>query len=177
MESAPRSETERLVFRRACAEDLEEMARIEVASFPSPWPAAALLAEICREDGIAYYTVARRGGVLVGYAGMWYVAGEGHILTLAVAPGHRRQGVGERALVRLIDEVAQRGGDRVYLEYRISNLAAKRLYDKYGFRYVYTRIGYYRDTGEDAIVVALEDLRSPRFAGQLSAWKRALELD
>jgi ribosomal-protein-alanine N-acetyltransferase len=177
MESAPRSETERLVFRRACAEDVEEMARIEVASFPSPWPVSALWAEISREDGIAYYTVARRGGVLVGYAGMWYVAGEGHILTLAVAPAHRRQGIGERVLVRLIDEVAQRGGDRVYLEYRVSNLPAKRLYDKYGFRYVHTRTGYYRDTGEDAIVVALEDLPSLRLTGQLAAWKRALELD
>ncbi|MFQ6096339.1 MAG: ribosomal protein S18-alanine N-acetyltransferase [Armatimonadota bacterium] len=177
MESAPRNETEPIILRRASILDLEPIMDIEVASFPSPWPSSTMLAELSRDDGVAYYTVARRGDAVVGYAGMWYVAGEGHILTLAVSPEHRKQGIGERLLVRLVEEVAERGGHRVYLEYRVSNFPARRLYEKYGFRYLYTRPRYYRDTGEDAIVVALDGLQSSRFIERLSEWKRTLQMD
>jgi ribosomal protein S18 acetylase RimI-like enzyme len=62
----------------------------------------------------------------------------------------------------VLSEAAQRGVQSVELEYRVSNLPAESLYRKLGFRSVGRRPGYYRDTGEDAILAATDALQSSR---------------
>ena len=44
------------------------------------------------------------------------------------------------------------------LEVRISNLPAIHLYEKLGFEQVGKRAGYYRDNGEDALLMTLHRL-------------------
>jgi RimJ/RimL family protein N-acetyltransferase len=65
---------------------------------------------------------------------MWLMIDEGHIITFAVHPAWRRQHVGERLLLSFLDLASDRGAHEATLEVRLSNLPARRLYEKFGFR-------------------------------------------
>jgi ribosomal-protein-alanine N-acetyltransferase len=94
---------------------------------------------------------------------MWVILDEAHVTTIAVDPLHRRQRIGERLLVALIDEAMKRGARWVTLEVRKSNLGAQTLYRKYGFKDIGIRKGYYSDNREDAIVMWTGNLREETF--------------
>lgn len=133
------------------SEEIPEVMAIDRLSFRSPWSEISYRSEI--SNSAAYYLVARRGKRIVGYAGSWLVVDEVHITTLGVHPDFRRQGIGERLLSTILTEARERGITRASLEVRESNAAAISLYEKHGFHPVARRRGYYRDTGEDAIVL------------------------
>lgn len=157
---------------RANEGDLEAIYRLECVCFPTPWTVESMRRELSRRDDVAIYLAARLGDEVVGYAGMWVAAGEAHIATIGVHPQYRRRGIGQRILLRLIREAAARGSERVFLEFRPSNKAARALYAKFGFREIGIRRGYYHDTGEDGIVAALGDLQSPSLRGQMERWEQ-----
>lgn len=138
-------------FRSARPADLPRLVRIERASFPLPWSETAFRSVMRREDGRVI--VAQRGGSVVGYAVVWFAADEGELGDLAVAPDHRRRGVGRALLEEALEEARVRGADHLFLQVRESNEAALRLYDSAGFRKVGRRRGYYRSPSEDALVL------------------------
>ncbi|GBF08496.1 N-terminal acetyltransferase [Aeropyrum pernix] len=77
----------------------------------------------------------------------------GHLVSIAVRPGFRGRGIGSKLLsetVRVMKNVYR--VDAIFLEVRVSNMPAIRLYEKFGFRKVRRIKGYYRD-GEDAFVM------------------------
>ena len=133
-------------------EDIDSVLAIEQLSFPTPWPRDAYYHEL-RKNRLACYLVARLVKQIIGYAGMWVTVDEAHVTTIAVSPAHRRRKIGERLLVALIDEAMKRGARWVTLEVRKSNHGAQTLYQKYGFKEIGTRKGYYSDNHEDAIVM------------------------
>jgi len=137
-------------------EDLDRVVVIERQSFPTVWRREAYERELLNPS--ARYLVAKLGDQVVGYAGMWAIADEAHITTLAVAPEYRGRGIGERLLVGLLEAAEDMGASRVTLEVRESNSAARALYDKYEFEAVAHMRGYYPDTGEDAVVMWLNPL-------------------
>jgi ribosomal-protein-alanine N-acetyltransferase len=106
---------------------------------------------------------ARAGDQIVGSVGLWCTMGEGHIVTIAVRPEYRRQGIGELLLVAALEAAMEAGQDEVTLEYRISNHAARSLYEKYGFAKVGVRARYYSDNHEDAVLMTTPPLRSTPF--------------
>ena len=61
------------------------------------------------------------------------------------------------------------------LEVRLSNIAARRLYEKYGFRPVGLRPRYYSDDGEDALIMTTEPLSEPRFRERLARLRGELD--
>jgi ribosomal-protein-alanine N-acetyltransferase len=144
---------------------------IEEASFPSPWARAAMSEELRREHG-ALYLAAEVAGKLVGYAGMWIFAGEAHIMNIAVDPPCRRQGIGEALLIALLQRAVALNAQMAYLECRPSNQRAIALYQKLGFQPYGRRPHYYRDTGEDALLLAREELRRMGFGGYWEEWQR-----
>ena len=87
---------------------------------------------------------------------------EAHITTFAVHPAWRRQRIGERLLLAFLDLARDRHAREATLEVRLSNIAARRLYEKYGFRPVGLRPRYYSDNGEDALIMTTEPLGEPR---------------
>ena len=91
--------------------------------------------------------------------GMWLMVDEAHIITFAVHPIWRRQRIGERLLLALLDLAEDAGANEATLEVRLSNLAARRLYEKFGFRPVGLRPRYYSDNGEDALIMTTDHLR------------------
>ena len=138
------------------AEDVEAVVAIERVSFPVPWMQAAFTTELSNRS--AYYLVARSEGTVVGFGGAWVIRDEVHITTLAVAPEHRGQRIGERVLLALLDEGIRRRASRATLEVRQNNHVAKSLYLKFGFYEASVRKNYYTDNGEDAIVMWADNI-------------------
>jgi [ribosomal protein S18]-alanine N-acetyltransferase len=154
-------------------DDLPTVQAIEEVSFTTPWPPHAYRSEI-ETNRLAQYIVARVGGRVVAYAGMWMMVDEAHITTFAVHPRWRRQGIGERLLLTLLDLARGRRAREATLEVRLSNLAARRLYEKYGFRPVGLRPRYYSDDNEDALIMTTEQLDTPRMQARIDRLREAL---
>lgn len=145
--------------------DVPQVAEIDRQSFPLPWPARAYRYELTENSAsqllVALQAVHGRPALpreAIGYVGFWTVADEAHVSTIAVHPDHRGRGVGSLLVVGMLKKAASLGVTRVTLEVRPSNLVAQSLYRKYGFEAVGRRNRYYRDNGEDAVVMILEGL-------------------
>ena len=164
----------RLLVEPMSIEDLPDVHRIERASFSVPWPDDAYRSEI-QGNRLASYLVARADGELVAYGGIWLMVDEAHITTFAVDPAWRRQRVGETLLIALMDLAIGRHAREATLEVRLSNLAARKLYEKFGFRPVGVRARYYSDNGEDALIMTTELLLGGAMQARLVA--RRAELD
>ena len=155
-------------------EDLAEVERIEQASFTTPWPENAYRSELT-SNRLASYLVARIDGELVGYGGMWLMVDEAHITTFAVHPAWRRQRIGERLLLAFLDLARDRHAREATLEVRLSNLAARRLYEKYGFRPVGLRPRYYSDNNEDALIMTTESFGDESLDTRIARLRAALD--
>lgn len=111
---------------------------------------------------------------IVGYGGIWLNETSGHITTIAVAPAHRRRGVGELILNALIDGAYELNAQYLSLEVRVSNLTAQHLYLKYGFRPVGQRANYYVDNHEDALVMWTDPITTTSYKERLRELRRQL---
>lgn len=177
--------------------DVGEVMQIEKVSFPSPWSAYAYRYELL-ENKLSHYFVVRQRGMrqppkpgllgrlrrslrareskspILGYGGFWLMAEECHISTIAVHPTCRGRGIGGLLLVAMLDRAIELGAQVATLEVRASNIMAQNLYRKYGFEQVGLRRGYYRDRGEDALIMTTDRLTSAAFQSRFQALKRAL---
>jgi ribosomal-protein-alanine N-acetyltransferase len=109
---------------------------------------------------------------IVGIAGFWVMVDEAHITTLAVRGAHRREGIGERLLIEIIELAAQFNANVVTLEARVSNKQAQALYQKYGLQKVGVRRAYYTDNGEDALLMTTDSLVSDTFKSHFHQLKQ-----
>jgi [ribosomal protein S18]-alanine N-acetyltransferase len=135
------------------AGDLTDVVRLERICFGDPWSVLAFSEEI-RRGPAAMNRVLRLEGRLVGYTVAWYVAGEVHLANLAVDPAFRGRGAATALLRDLLREGERRHASVVWLEVRLGNAAAIRLYEKFGFRTVSVRKNYYAKEREDALVMS-----------------------
>ena len=78
------------------------------------------------------------------------------MMNVAVAPDYRRQGVGEKLILALVDALKERGSHWLMLEVRQSNAPARALYAKLGFAEVGRRKNYYSKPREDALILRKE---------------------
>lgn len=92
-------------------------------------------------------------GELLGWAGVMVVADAAEILTVGVVPAARRQGLAVRLLDGLLAEARERGATEAFLEVRVDNEAARKLYEREGFVQVGLRPGYYDHGRVDAVVM------------------------
>jgi [ribosomal protein S18]-alanine N-acetyltransferase len=164
-----------VVVDRMTVDDLAAVHEIERESFSTPWPAHAYRQEL-EQNKLAHYIVARYGDQIVGFAGTWLLVDEAHVTTFATRATWRRQGIGERLLVALLDMAVARGANEATLEVRPSNMPARRLYEKFGFKVVGVRPRYYTDNNEDALIMTTDPLearpmqeRIARLRGELAA--------
>lgn len=95
------------------------------------------------------------GGEIAGYGGVTVAADSADIGNIAVAENYRRGGIGTAILQKLCERAKEKGAEKVFLEVRVSNSSAMRLYLKCGFVGAYTRTRYYPD-GEDCLVMSKE---------------------
>jgi ribosomal-protein-alanine N-acetyltransferase len=97
-------------------------------------------------------------GVVVGYGIMSLVVGEAHLLNICISPDLQRQGYGRLLLDHFMGLARERGASQMFLEVRLSNVAALTLYQKSGFNEVGMRKNYYpgEKGREDALILAIE---------------------
>jgi tRNA threonylcarbamoyladenosine biosynthesis protein TsaB len=140
-----------VTLRPMSEDDLPPIAAVEREVFSDPWPEAFFLSEISQP--LVYARVAELDHRLAGYSVAWLGEGTGHLGNLAVVPGRRRRGIARRLLEDLLERARAAGCEALALEVRVSNYPAQGLYRAHGFRLAGLRRGYYRDTGEDALVM------------------------
>lgn len=147
------------VRRVRAGEPLDEVARLQHASFASPWSAEAIGWEL-RETTVArLYVLERESGPpdekasLLAYCACWVLFDELHINSLAVAPAARRRGHARRLLDWVFQEVVAENVTAATLEVRRSNAAALALYTGLGFQVEAVRKDYYQQPREDALVL------------------------
>lgn len=99
--------------------------------------------------------VAEEAGQLCGFVCAKGVAGEWEIENVVVAAAFLRRGIANELVRELIQRAGNEAAPAILLEVRESNLPARRLYEKHGFREVGRRRAYYRDPAEAAILYAL----------------------
>lgn len=136
--------------------DLDEIARIEGASFLVPWKREFFASEL--EEPYRYARVLSGGGDvhprIGGYLFAVSLYEEFHINKIATDPALRHRGYGRRLLEDALSRAKSVGATAVTLEVRLSNLPAREFYRSYGFREAYRRKSYYQD-GEDAFAMVL----------------------
>jgi ribosomal-protein-alanine N-acetyltransferase len=134
--------------------DLPQVIAVERRAFPTPWSLAMFVLELSKPSSICLAAVeddGTRAGRLLGYTICSRYADVWHVMNIAVDPPLRRRGIGTALLTALIDRA---GPNESYtLEVRPSNAGAITLYERFGFRSAGTRPRYYRDTGEDALIM------------------------
>ena len=141
-------------IRIATIDDAHAIYEIEHQSFSVPWSLESVLAEL---EGAAnkLYMVICEDDHIVGYAGAWLVYDEGQITNIAILPSARGKGYGSKLTKQLIDECFSRGMHEIFLEVRISNLAALDMYRNLGFSVKGIRKDYYSEPTEDAYIMSL----------------------
>jgi ribosomal-protein-alanine N-acetyltransferase len=132
----------------------EQILEIENSSFPSPWSINAFMGEI--EKPISNLWALIADNLLLGYICFWMFDSEIHVINLAIHPIKRGQRLGLLLITRIIETGFSKGLKSIWLEVRPSNTAARNLYSKVGFLEVGRRPLYYKETNEDAIIMALE---------------------
>ncbi len=174
--------TTAVALRPMAHADLAAVTRLEGELFrEEAWTEGMLAAELGGTAADRHYLVAVAGDEVVGYAGLLTPGGgQADVLTLAVAEGHWGQGIGAALLDELLAEAARRGCSEVFLEVRVDNDRAQRLYRGRGFTEIGLRRGYYQPSGTDALVMrhVLERARGARAGhrlagGRPSAWRAA----
>ena len=136
----------------------DALAALHARSFtvPRPWSAAEFAA-LLRNPGVILAT--ESDGFVLGRV----VADEAELLTLAVAPGQRRTGIGRRLIDRFLLAAHAAGALRAFLEVSVENDAATRLYRAAGFVDAGRRPGYFQGPdgpAVDALILSC-DLRGP----------------
>jgi len=139
------------VIRGMTLADMDQVMIMEKLCFTLPWPRGAFEGELT-QNAMARYLVAEIDGRIAGYAGIWLIFDEGHITNIAVHPDFQRRGVASALLQRVLSNAKACGIEACTLEVRRNNLAAQKLYEKYGFLPEGVRKGYYTDTKEDALL-------------------------
>ena len=110
---------------------------------------------------------------IVGLAGVWIMADEAHLTTIAVRKAYRRQGIGELLLIVAVTLATMHNAQVLTLEVRASNFSAITLYEKYGFSEIGIRRGYYPEDGEDALVMSTDKLTLASFQSRFQQLKQS----
>lgn len=144
------------VIRRMTMEDVDAVAAVEAATFPTPWSRSAFVSEM--NNVAARYLVAEVEGRVVGYAGAWIILDESHITNIAVLSDYRGRGYGRLLTHGLLQYLSNLGAAYATLEVRKSNEVAQNLYVSLGFLRLGVRKRYYEDNQEDAIIMVCDHL-------------------
>ena len=139
------------IIRPMLAADLSAVTEIDRLCFSQPWSQNAYQSELTNQRARCW--VAQVDEQLAGVLVLWQVLDEAQIATIGVHPAFRRQGIGS-LLLKTALQTGYGEGMRTYtLEVRAGNAAAQKLYGEFGFEVVGRRPRYYRDNGEDAVLM------------------------
>ncbi len=150
-------------LRQMTTADLAGVMDLELALFgEESWSREMLAGELRQQPGSRHYLVAEdEAGQVIGYGGLLAAGTQADVVTLAVSTARWGQGIGSQLLAALLDEARRRGCAEVFLEVRMDNVRAQRLYRDRGFTEIGIRRGYYQPSGADALVMRLDLAAEP----------------
>jgi len=151
------------VLRPLELDDLDDVERIERASYPTPWSRAMFASELAKPSALSTGAFAA-DGILVGYLILSRYVDAWHVMNVAVDPDRRRNGIASLLLDHLFAQTEADARRGYTLEVRMSNIGAIALYERFGFRSRGVRRGYYTDNREDAVIMWRDFLRNGRKA-------------
>jgi [ribosomal protein S18]-alanine N-acetyltransferase len=168
-----------LILRHMQVADIPQVVVIDAISFTAPWPDRSYRFEIT-ESNVSYMVVLEQPAVhpvqglrrwwknfignyapdeacvIVSYGGLWKIAEEAHISTIATHPDYRGQKFGEIVLAGMLRRAIALHAAYVVLEVRVTNEVALNLYHKYGFEIHDLKKNYYHQDNEDGYDMRLE---------------------
>lgn len=150
-----------------------ELAAIEASVSPEPWSEALFAGELDVHAALRNWIVVRAQsssgvGNVVGFGGMMFVADEGHLMNIAIAPEFQGNGLATELLAHLTSDAISRGCKALTLEVRTTNEPACALYRRFGYSPVGVRKGYYVD-GADALIMWVHDVDLPEYAQRVAS--------
>ena len=152
------------MIRRCEERDLNSVVNINMATLPEHYsdyffesllrelPEAFIVAEV--GDKVIGYIMCKIEFGFSNFRKLGFVK-KGHVVSVAILEQHRGRGIGKALMLEGINGVLSRKSDEIYLEVRVSNSQAIRMYQRLGFQIKSRLRSYYRD-GEDAYLMALE---------------------
>jgi ribosomal-protein-alanine N-acetyltransferase len=147
-----------ITYRQPIALDIPVLATYEKELFPySPWSTAQFKEEFAGIPKTRFMSVAEDGNTIVGYCGVFVPAPgiEADILTVAVLPDYRRQGIAKEFMRQIEAYAIEREASAMMLEVELSNESAIKLYESLGYLKISVRMDYY-GPGKDAHVMRKE---------------------
>lgn len=144
-------ENSKLIIRDMVSSDVDGVFQVEKNCFEHHWSKGEFEKEM--KNDVANYLVAEINNKIVGYVGIWFIAGEGHITNVAVHSDYRGKKIGDELIKHLVKKCIENYIFAMTLEVRVSNIVAQNLYKKYGFKLSGIRKEYYSDNKEDAMIM------------------------
>ncbi|MGM8216730.1 ribosomal protein S18-alanine N-acetyltransferase [Bacillaceae bacterium W0354] len=141
-----------VIIRDMTIDDLPEVMVVEYQSFSSPWTKRDFIFDLLKNQ-FSHYIVLEKDGQVVGYCGVWVVLEAAQITNIAILPEQRGHKYGEQLFRRMLQVAEKKGATELSLEVRESNIVAQNMYKKFGMKVVGKRERYYKDDGEDALVM------------------------
>ena len=140
-------------FRLFEEKDLPSVMELDREAFFDSWSRDTWQGEL--QNQIAVWIVEELEEQIVGYAGIWVVAGEAQVMRVAVRKELRNRGLGLALTQALIQKAWEGGAEAITLEVRENNIAAQKVYERCGFVSEGVRPNYYEDTHEGAVIMWL----------------------
>ncbi len=137
---------------------LREVAQIEKSAYAHPW-SEGNFGDSLNAGYQALVLTVGQPAQLLGYFVAMKGLDEVHLLNITVAPAQQGQGWARLMMDALVLWARSQGAEWLWLEVRISNTRARRIYERYGFKQVGMRRNYYPLTAfkrEDAVVMSLD---------------------
>jgi ribosomal-protein-alanine N-acetyltransferase len=148
----------KVIIRKMTSVDVPAVAQIDQMSFSLPWPQHSFQYEVSDNRVARCFVAEADGKRIAAMIVSWIIVDEMHIATIATHPDFRRHGIGSQILVEALLDARAAGARLAFLEVRAGNEAAQAMYRKFGFEVTGRRPKYYKDNGEDAILMTLNPL-------------------
>jgi ribosomal-protein-alanine N-acetyltransferase len=144
-------------IRKMKVEDIPAVVEIDRSSFTLPWTERSFKYEVT-ENGASRCWVIDVDGQVAAMLVLWVIVDEAHIATIATDPKFRRRGFAKKMLIHALVSAREEGAKKALLEVRARHVVAQKIYCDIGFANVGRRPMYYRDNGEDAVLMTMDDL-------------------
>lgn len=145
----------RIEYRDLSVSDTAGLADLDRICFKHFWSEDSFKGDFEGQRAAVYRGAFNSRGELVGFAGLVHIAGEAEVNRVAVHPLYRNKGIAGRCLKDILDQAGQAGVETTLLEVREANRSAISLYKNSGFRVISKRKNYYKETGENALIMKL----------------------
>lgn len=140
-----------IVIQQASTADIRTLSKIEHECFRTEAFSRRLIMSLLKTPSSVSLLAKEKeevAGFVIGLVDDYGEMKLGHIVTIDVVPKYRRKGIATKLLQKVEKEFQNSGIETSYLEVRDDNVAARKLYQKLGYREVEVLKDYYSRGGD-----------------------------